>query len=110
MWKEIYIHESDIVWGISNKIVSYLATKVFYTFPSERIDNKKHILSGQILNPELIDKLGHEANYLISFFERAVDDKWHEEKTELFDKIITKIDELNSDYNISLDLNNICHR
>jgi len=56
-WKKLYIHESDTVSGISNKIVSSLATKVFYSFPNEKIDWKKHILTGQILNPELIDYL-----------------------------------------------------
>jgi len=54
-WKKLYIHESDMVSGLSNKIVSSLATKVFYSFPNEKIDWKKHILTWQILNPELID-------------------------------------------------------
>ncbi len=57
VWKKIYIHESDTVSWISNKIVSKIATKVFYSFPNNKIDWKKHILSGQILNPELIDYL-----------------------------------------------------
>jgi len=56
-WKKLYIHESDTVAWISNKIVSKLADKVFYSFANEKIDWKKHILSGQILNPELIDYL-----------------------------------------------------
>lgn len=55
LWKKIYVHESDRVTGISNKIVSNLATKIFYTFPNSNIDNEKHILIGQILNPEMID-------------------------------------------------------
>ncbi|MDD3646722.1 MAG: UDP-N-acetylglucosamine--N-acetylmuramyl-(pentapeptide) pyrophosphoryl-undecaprenol N-acetylglucosamine transferase [Candidatus Gracilibacteria bacterium] len=55
MGKKLYIHESDTVSGISNKIVERLATKVFYTFPNEKIDGNKYILSGQIINPELID-------------------------------------------------------
>ncbi len=56
-WKKLYIHESDTVAWISNKIVSKLADKVFYSFANKKIDWKKHILSGQILNPELIDYL-----------------------------------------------------
>lgn len=59
--KKIYIHESDIAWWIANQIISKLATKVFYTFENENTkndkDNKKYILSWQILNPELIDNL-----------------------------------------------------
>lgn len=51
--KKIYIHESDTISGISNKIVWKLATKVFYSFPNEKIDWKKHIKTGQIINPEL---------------------------------------------------------
>lgn len=53
--KKIFVHESDRVTWISNRIVSKLATKVFYTFPNSNIDNSKHILLWQILNPEMID-------------------------------------------------------
>jgi len=31
-----------------------MADKIFYTFPNEKIDSKKHILVWQILNPELV--------------------------------------------------------
>lgn len=55
--KKIYIHESDTVSGVANKIIWSLANKVFYTFPNEKIETnpEKHILSWQILNPELLD-------------------------------------------------------
>ncbi|MGE4444101.1 MAG: glycosyltransferase [Candidatus Altimarinota bacterium] len=59
--KKVYIHESDTNGGLANKIISRFATKVFYTFPNEKIDGEKHILIGQILNPELlnnVDKVG----------------------------------------------------
>jgi UDP-N-acetylglucosamine--N-acetylmuramyl-(pentapeptide) pyrophosphoryl-undecaprenol N-acetylglucosamine transferase len=54
--KKIYIHESDTVSWVANKIIWKIATKVFYTFPNE-IKNKKAIVTWQILNPELIDWL-----------------------------------------------------
>ena len=59
MRNKIYIHESDTVPGLANKIISKLATKVFYTFPNEKTEqnNKKHIFTGQILNPEILDSL-----------------------------------------------------
>lgn len=57
MRKKIYIHESDTISGLSNKIVENLATKVFYSFPNKKIDWKKYILSWQIINPELIEYL-----------------------------------------------------
>jgi UDP-N-acetylglucosamine:LPS N-acetylglucosamine transferase len=43
--------------GIANKFIAKIATKVFYTFPNKKTEkeNKKYILSGQILNPELLD-------------------------------------------------------
>ncbi len=41
--------------GLANRIASRFATKVFYSFPSEKIDGKKYIESGHILNGELID-------------------------------------------------------
>jgi len=55
MGKKILVHESDIKIGLSNTIVSKFANHVFYTFPNHSINGKKHILSWQILNPELID-------------------------------------------------------
>lgn len=55
--KKIYIHESDTVSGIANKLIWKIATKVFYTFPNEKTEdeNEKHKVIGQILNPELLD-------------------------------------------------------
>jgi UDP-N-acetylglucosamine--N-acetylmuramyl-(pentapeptide) pyrophosphoryl-undecaprenol N-acetylglucosamine transferase len=79
MRKDIYIHESDTVTGLANKVISRFATKVFYTFKndlthppvsdeeSEGIDEdttpdistpiQKYIHTGPIVNPELIDYL-----------------------------------------------------
>jgi UDP-N-acetylglucosamine--N-acetylmuramyl-(pentapeptide) pyrophosphoryl-undecaprenol N-acetylglucosamine transferase len=54
LWKKILVHESDTNTWLVNKIVSKLATKVFYSFPNDLIDNKKYILSWQILNPKLL--------------------------------------------------------
>ncbi len=58
--KKIYIHESDTTWGLANTIISKLATKVFYSFENEKIDNKKYFLVGQILNPELLGNVNKE--------------------------------------------------
>ncbi len=55
--KKIYIHESDTVSWLSNKIIAKFATKIFYTFPNEKIDGEKHILVGQILNPNLLKNI-----------------------------------------------------
>ncbi len=51
--KKIYIHESDSVMGLANKITSKFATKVFYSFPNEKWG--KHIHSWPIVNPEMLD-------------------------------------------------------
>lgn len=53
--KKIYVHESDMTTWVSNNLVWNLATKIFYTFPNKKINWKRHILTWQILNPELID-------------------------------------------------------
>lgn len=54
MWKKIYIHESDNSVGLANKVVSKIATKIFYTFPPKKL-NYKHVVTGQILNSQLLD-------------------------------------------------------
>lgn len=61
--KPIYIHESDCVWGIANKVISKIATKTFYSFENSKTkadwekmsDERKHIFSWQILNPDLLE-------------------------------------------------------
>ena len=57
--KKIYIHESDTIMWLSNKIIARLATKVFFTFDNPLIDWKKYIKSSQILNPKLIEKISN---------------------------------------------------
>lgn len=56
--KKIYIHESDIMMWLANKLISKIATKVFSTFPNKQhTDNPKYITTWQILNPKLIESL-----------------------------------------------------
>ena len=52
--KKIYIHESDQVMGLANTMIAKLATKVFYTFPTEKADNKKHIITWPVMNEDLL--------------------------------------------------------
>ena len=52
--KPIYIHESDQVMGLANTLISKLATKIFYTFPNDTIDDKRHILSWPIMSETLL--------------------------------------------------------
>lgn len=58
--KKIYIHESDQVMGLANIMISKIATKTFYTFPNEKIDGKKHILSGPVMNEDLLKTVKNE--------------------------------------------------
>ncbi len=71
--KKIYIHESDIISGVTNNLISKVATKIFYSFPNEKIDNEKHILIGQILNPELLEN---------------IDTKWEVEENEKMEVLV----------------------
>lgn len=53
--KDIYIHESDVVGGLANKMIAKLATKVFYTFKNDEYASKeKYIHTGQIVNEKLL--------------------------------------------------------
>lgn len=53
--KKLYIHESDVVMWVTNKLTSRFAEKVFYSFSWDYIDEEKHIHSGPIVHPEMID-------------------------------------------------------
>ncbi len=57
MRKPVYIHESDTTWWLANKLIAKVATKIFYSFPNETIDDEKHIVTWQILNPELLNDI-----------------------------------------------------
>ncbi len=52
--KKIYIHESDCVMWLTNRICSRLATKVFTSFD---LKNTKTLHTGHIMNPLMLDGL-----------------------------------------------------
>ena len=91
--KKIYIHESDTVSGIANKIIWKIATKVFYTFPNKKLDNKKYFLSWQILNPELLDQivdLNIEQNTRLAVFVVW----WSQGSTKIFQALLKLLPDL----------------
>lgn len=58
--KKIYIHESDQAMGLANKLISRFATKVFYTFPVELEDKEKNIISGPVMNEDLLANIKNQ--------------------------------------------------
>ena len=94
MWKKIYIHESDTVSWISNRLVWKMANKIFYSFPNEKIDWKKHILSWQILNPELLDKI-EDVNIIENQKLKVIVTWWSQGSTAIFENLLKILPELN---------------
>ena len=91
--KKIYIHESDFVSWLANKIIGLVATKVFYTFPNKKINNKKYYLSWQILNPELLDKIKDlivKNNQTLSVLVIA----WSQWSTKIFESLLKILPDL----------------
>lgn len=91
--KKIYIHESDSVSGVANKIIWKVATKVFYTFPNHEIDNKKHFLSWQILNPELLEKI-HNVSVWINTNLNVLVIAWSQWSTKIFETLLKLLPDL----------------
>ena len=92
--KKIYVHESDTVSWISNIIISKIATKVFYSFLNEKIDNKKYFLSWQILNPELLDNISDiniEENEILEVIVIG----WSQWSKTIFENLIKILPDLN---------------
>lgn len=90
LWKKIYIHESDTVPGLANKIISKVATKVFYTFPNEKTldkTNQKHIFTGQILNPEIIEWL-ENLNLDENMYLNVIVIAWSQGSTRIFENLV----------------------
>lgn len=94
--KKIYIHESDTVPWLANKIISKLATKVFYTFPNQKTESwdEKHIFVWQILNPEILNwvkNLRLDENPYLNVIVIA----WSQGSTRIFEnllKVLPKLD------------------
>jgi UDP-N-acetylglucosamine:LPS N-acetylglucosamine transferase len=43
--------------GLANKLISKFATKIFYTFPGEYENKEKHIITGPIMNTDLLSNI-----------------------------------------------------
>lgn len=54
-WIKLFLHESDSIPGLANRLVARFASKIFLGFESAKVyfKNKEVEVIGQILNPEL---------------------------------------------------------
>ena len=109
MGKKIYIHESDTVSWLSNRLVSKLATKIFYTFPKEVL-SKKEKVTWQILNAELLEwlkNLNVESNEKLKVLVIA----WSQGSTIIFKSLLKIIPDLkNITFEIILGTKNLNFR
>lgn len=96
LWKKIYIHESDAVPWLSNKMISRFATKVFYSFDNENIDNEKHILTWQIVNPELIKSINRDVPLKENNRLEVLVFCWSQGSTIIFENLLSIIKTLNN--------------
>lgn len=71
LWIQLFLHESDTVPGLANRLVGKFASRVYLWFEwaSNFFDKKKIKVVGQILSPELI---GIENNGIINNWELVV--------------------------------------
>lgn len=70
----IFLHESDIVPGLSNRLLSKYAKKIFTSFPkTEYLDSKKTIPVGNPIRKELLDGSSEKAKELFRItFEKPI--------------------------------------
>ena len=87
MRKKLFIHESDTVSWISNKLVSKMADKVFYSFDNDKVNNSKHIYSGQILNPELLDSIT-DLNFVENKRQKVLVMWWSQGSKSIFENLL----------------------
>ena len=100
--KKIYIHESDTVSWVANKIIGKIATKVFYTFPHEGIEDERTFITWQILNPDLIDEL-KDLNVWQNPRLKVVVMWWSQGSTTIFNALLKLLPELEDiDFNVIL--------
>lgn len=100
--KKIYIHESDSVWWIANKIISKIATKVFYTFPNENISWNKFVQTWLMINPEIYRYIKKDEIIENEKLEVLVI-AWSQWSTKIFESIKTIVNNL-IDINFSIVL------
>lgn len=108
--KKIYIHESDTICWVSNRLISKFATKIFYTFPNEKTEDKnekKHIFIGQILNPDILEGIKNlklKENMYLNVIVIA----WSQGSTRIFENLLKVLPKLNFvDFTIILWSKNI---
>lgn len=94
--KKVYIHESDTVPWLANKIISKFATKVFYTFPNQKTLSwdEKHILVWQILNPEIIDWI-KDLKIAENLYLNVTVIAWSQGSTRIFENLLKVLPKLN---------------
>ena len=91
--KKVYIHESDVHNWLANKLIWRFANKIFYTFENDKIDDKKHIHVGQILNQELIEGLKNvdvTENNMLQVIVMA----WSQGSTIIFENLLKTLPDL----------------
>ncbi len=93
LWRKIYIHESDSTTWVANKLIWALASKVFYSFDNEKIDGKKHILTGQLLNPALLDNV-KESHIWVNTMLTILVIGWSQWSTRIFDSLVKILPDL----------------
>lgn len=65
----IFLHESDSILGLANKILSKFAKKVFVAFPqTENVNPKKAIVVGNPIRTELLGAQKEEGRAFFKFF------------------------------------------
>lgn len=103
MRKKVYIHESDTVSGVSNKIVWKIADKVFYSFKNENIDEEKHVLTGQIVNPKMFEKYKNVTELEENETTEILVVAWSQGSTIIFENLLKILPDL-SDVNFKVVL------
>lgn len=93
MRKKLFIHESDTVCWISNKFVSKIADKVFYSFKNNDVDNIKYIYSWQILNSELLDSIS-DLDIADNKRQKILVMGWSQWSTKIFENLLSILENL----------------
>ena len=102
-WIKLFLHESDSIPWLANRIVARFASKIFLGFESAKVyfKNREVEVIGQILNPELFNNI--EKSDVKSKNTNLLVIAWSQWSTRIFEFLLRNIEKL-KDFKINVIL------
>ena len=66
----VITHESDLIPGLTNKIIAAFANKILYSFPGTYSNNKKYLFTGTPIRSEIYNSSANQGEEFLNFSQK----------------------------------------